>query len=81
MADEGGAVPFISHELDEMMTQCDSLTVLRDGVIAGTLTKDEYDADVIKQLMVDRKVEGNYYRTTWTAMTARWCCGRTASPR
>ena len=63
VADEGGAVLFISHELDEMMTQCDSLTVLRDGVIAGTLTKAEYDADVIKQLMVGRKVEGNYYRS------------------
>ena len=63
VADEGGAVLFISHELDEMMTQCDSLTVLRDGAIAGTLTRAEYDADVIKQLMVGRKVEGNYYRS------------------
>lgn len=62
VADEGGAVMFISHELDEMMVQCDSLTVLRDGVIAGTLMKEEYEPDTIKQLMVGRKVEGNYYR-------------------
>lgn len=62
VADEGGAVMFISHELDEMMVQCDSLTVLRDGIIAGTLMKEEYEPDTIKQLMVGRKVEGNYYR-------------------
>lgn len=63
VADDGGAVMFISHELDEMMVQCDSLTVLRDGVIAGTLLKAEYEPDTIKQLMVGRKVEGNYYRS------------------
>ena len=39
---ENKCVLFISHDLDEMMEQCDNLTVLRDGVIIGTLEKSQY---------------------------------------
>ena len=44
------------------MTVCSSLTVLRDGVIIGTLEKDEYDIDKIKAMMVGREIEGEFYR-------------------
>ena len=33
---ENKAVVFISHDLEEIMTVCDSLTVLRDGNIIVT---------------------------------------------
>ena len=55
-------VLFISHDLDEMCEHCDKLTVLRDGVIIGTLDKKDYDQDVIRKMMVGREVKGDYYR-------------------
>ena len=45
---EGKAVVFISHDLDEIKSVCDTLTVLRDGNIICHFTKPEYDDDAIK---------------------------------
>ena len=59
---EGKCVLFISHDLDEMMEHCDLLTVLRDGVIIGTLAKADYEPEVIRQMMVGRTLQGSYYR-------------------
>lgn len=63
MADDGGSVMFVSHDLDEMMSQCDAVTVLRDGVIVGSLDKGAFDGDVMKKMMVGREVKGDYYRS------------------
>lgn len=65
LADEGGSVMFISHDLDDMMEQCDAVTVLRDGNIIGSLDKEEFDGDVMKKMMVGREVKGNYYRNDY----------------
>jgi ribose transport system ATP-binding protein len=46
--DDGKAVIFISHDLEEIMDVCDTLTVLRDGNLIRTFTKDEFDADAIR---------------------------------
>ena len=62
MREENKSVLFISHDLDEMMEHCDKLTVLRDGVLIGTLDRSEYDPSVIRQMMVGRELQGNYYR-------------------
>ena len=62
MKEDNKSVLFISHDLDEMMEHCDKLTVLRDGVLIGTLDKKEYDPNVIRQMMVGRELQGNYYR-------------------
>ncbi|MGM9604615.1 MAG: sugar ABC transporter ATP-binding protein [Faecousia sp.] len=59
---QGSSVLFISHDLDELMEQCDTLTVLRDGNIIGNLEHNEFDGDRIKQMMVGRELKGNYYR-------------------
>ncbi|WP_150274487.1 sugar ABC transporter ATP-binding protein [Paenibacillus tepidiphilus] len=56
------SVIFISHDLDELMQVCDSLTVLRDGVFIRNLEKPEFNEDTIKQLMVGREMTGSYYR-------------------
>lgn len=63
MRSEDKGVILISHDLDEILTVCTTVTVLRDGVIIGTLTKDEFDADRIKAMMVGREVSGNLYRS------------------
>ena len=60
---ENKTVLFISHDLDEMMEQCDKLTVLRDGVIIGTLDKADYEPGKIRQMMVGRDLKSDYYRT------------------
>ncbi len=62
MREENKAVLFISHDLDEMMEHCDKLTVLRDGDLIGTLDKSEYEPGRIRQMMVGRELQGNYYR-------------------
>lgn len=63
LADNGSSVMFISHDLDEMMQQCDAVTVLRDGHIIGSLDKKEFDGDLMKKMMVGREVKGDYYRS------------------
>lgn len=62
MADSNRTVIFISHDLDEIMTRCDRLTVLRDGSIIRTFSKDEFDEDEIKKSMIGRELQGSYYR-------------------
>ena len=64
-AQEGKAVLFISHDLPELMETCDELIVLRDGQYIAKIDKSEFDEDKIKQTMVGRKIEGNYYRSDY----------------
>jgi len=59
---ENKAVLFISHDLGELMEVCNSVTVLRDGVVIDTLSKDEMSIDKMRRLMVGRDLEGSYYR-------------------
>ncbi|MDE7181958.1 MAG: sugar ABC transporter ATP-binding protein [Clostridia bacterium] len=60
------AVIFISHDLDEIMEVCDTLTVLRDGKIIRSFKKDEFDADAIRTSMIGRELQGDYYRSDFT---------------
>lgn len=60
--EEGKAVMFISHDLDEVMEHCDSLTVLRDGQLVRTLDKSEFEPALVKKCMVGREVGERYYR-------------------
>lgn len=76
--DSGKAVIFISHDLEEIMEVCDTLTVLRDGNLIRTFTKDEFDPDEIRTSMIGRELQGDYYRSdyepTWQdeiAITAK----------
>lgn len=62
MAANNKAVVFISHDLDEIMEKCTHLTVLRDGEIIDTLTKEQYDPKLISTLMVGRDIGDAYYR-------------------
>lgn len=61
--ENGRAVVFISHDLDEIMEVCDTLTVLRDGNMVRTFQKEEFDADQIRTSMIGREIQGDYYRS------------------
>lgn len=65
MKEEDKAVVFISHDLDEIMNVCDSLTVLRDGKIIVTFAKEEFNEDLIKTSMIGRELQGDYYRSDY----------------
>ncbi len=65
MKEENKAVVFISHDLDEIMNVCDSLTVLRDGKIIVTFAKEEFNEDLIKTSMIGRELQGDYYRSDY----------------
>ena len=64
--DEGKAVLFISHDLDEIMEVCDTLTVLRDGARIRDFKKEEFEADAIRTSMIGRELQGDYYRGDFT---------------
>ena len=67
LKEQGRSVLFISHDLDELMEKCDTLTVLRDGNIVANLdkAKGEFDADMIKKYMIGRELKGDYYRSDY----------------
>jgi ribose transport system ATP-binding protein len=62
MKAENKAVVFISHDLDELIQTCDILTVLRDGKLITTMTKEQMIPSEIKKHMVGRKMTDSYYR-------------------
>lgn len=61
MAQSGSTVIFVSHDLEELETQCDVISVLRDGEYIGTLQRKEFDSDRLKTMMIGRNLEGDYY--------------------
>lgn len=73
LAKEGKSIVFISHDMDEIIEQCDVLTVLRDGNIIGHLDRKEMAVaknpktrkpveDRIRLMMVGRDIGDAYYR-------------------
>jgi ribose transport system ATP-binding protein len=63
MKDDGKSVIFISHDLDEIMEVCDTVTILRDGVYIDTIEKADFEPSTLRRLMVGREVSEDYYRT------------------
>src|SRR6201999_3201706 len=53
---EGAAVVFVSHDINEIREITDRATVLRDGVVAGTLVSREATADQFVELIIGRRV-------------------------
>lgn len=58
---EDRSMIIISHDLDETIAISDSVTVLRDGAVVTTLEREEVTGEKLKQLMVGRKIDGDYY--------------------
>lgn len=61
----GCGVIFITHDLEELISVCDRVTVLRDGTLIGSLTKAEFSIDLIKTMMVGRELKNDLYRTDY----------------
>jgi len=55
-AEQGNAVVFISHKLDEVMAICDRMSVMRDGRMVGTVVRADTDQRRLANMMVGREV-------------------------
>lgn len=62
MKEENKCVIFISHDLDELMSVCNVVTVLRDGHIIDTLFGEDISLQKMRKLMVGRDISDNYFR-------------------
>lgn len=51
-AAEGKAVLFISHDMEELMENCNAITVLRDGGLVATLSSEEMSVEKMRSLMI-----------------------------
>ena len=54
LRDQGTAIVFVSHRLEEVFEICDRITVLRDGELVGVRTTSEVTVDEIIRMMVGR---------------------------
>ncbi|MBD2866899.1 sugar ABC transporter ATP-binding protein [Paenibacillus oceani] len=54
---QGTAIVYVSHRMDEIFRLSDRITVLRNGKLAGTLTKQEATRDKLIALMTDGKAK------------------------
>ena len=59
---EGRAILMISHDLEETMRISDTISVLRDGEMIGTVNASDITDDELKRMMVGRELSGVYYR-------------------
>lgn len=64
LRDEGIAIVYISHKLEEVFAIADRVTVLRDGETMGTVTVAESDPDGLIEMMVGRRVGHRVHRAT-----------------
>ncbi len=59
---KGISILYISHRLGEVKELADRVLVLRDGRVAGELSRDQIDHDRMVKLMVGREISGLYNR-------------------
>lgn len=57
LQDQGVAILYVSHHLDEVFEIADTATVLRDGKRVATLPIDELNHDKIIELMIGKNIE------------------------
>lgn len=57
LRDEGKAIVYISHRMDEIFAICDTVTVLKDGQLVGTRPLAEMTPSSLIAMMVGRELE------------------------
>ena len=62
---DGRSVIFISHDLGEVLTHSDTVSILRDGEYIDTVNAADVTEDDLKRLMVGREIGSAYYRTDY----------------
>ncbi|MBM9595797.1 sugar ABC transporter ATP-binding protein [Roseitranquillus sediminis] len=60
LKEQGIAIVYISHRMDEIYQLADRCSVLRDGAYVGTLSRDELDASRLVSMMVGRDLSTFY---------------------
>ena len=63
-------VIFISHDLPEVLSHTDSISVLRDGELIDTIQSSGATEDDLKRLMVGRVLDDRYYRKDYDSPPA-----------
>lgn len=56
LRDQGKTIIFISHKLDEVLEIADRISVLRRGVLVGTVRREETERAALARMMVGRPV-------------------------
>ncbi len=62
---DGRSVIFISHDLGEVLSHSDTISVLRDGEYIDTVNAADVTEDDLKRLMVGREIGSAYYRADY----------------
>ena len=62
------SVIFITHDISEVFEHCDTVSVLKDGEVVGTIKTADVDETLLKEMMVGRELTQNYYREDQTAV-------------
>lgn len=57
LSEKGIAIIFITHRLDEIISACDKVAVLRDGVMINVAQTKDTNVDQITEWMIGRKIE------------------------
>ena len=60
LKEQGIAVIYISHRMEEIFEICESVTVMRDGQIIGTRKVAEVTSDELVEMMVGRELDSAY---------------------
>ncbi|QRX85044.1 sugar ABC transporter ATP-binding protein [Glaciimonas sp. PAMC28666] len=60
LKEDGVAMIFISHHMDEIFEVCDRITVLRDGRYVGMVDTDSTDVDSLVEMMVGRRLASKF---------------------
>ncbi len=70
LRENGVAVIFISHRLEEVLHICDRVTVLRDGANAGDVAVKETSREALIRMMVGRPLDQFFHRDSHLAETS-----------
>ena len=68
--EDGRTVIFISHDMAEVLSMSDTISILRDGEYITTVSADEVDEEQLKTLMVGREMSDHYYREDYDGSLA-----------
>lgn len=60
LRDEGVAIVYVSHRLEEIFELCDDITVIKDGELVGSRLVDEVDQQQLVAMMVGRRLSDLY---------------------
>jgi ABC-type sugar transport system ATPase subunit len=71
LRDQGSAILFISHRLEEVFEIGDRITVLRDGAMVGTVLPQETTREEIIRMMVGRPLSALFERELGTPSETR----------